>query len=140
MTGSPLGPTVPWHMYPSWPYGGVTCKQGSAAFKQVFTLFLDEKNYPIVFHCIAGQDRTGAVAFILNALLGVDEDQLYLDWEETGFRNRGHQFCHARLFDKLVKGFNDSFPAPTLRESAEKYVLACGFTKEDIETFRRLLY
>ena len=43
-------------------------------------MFLDPANYPIDFHCIAGQDRTGAVAFILNALLGVEEEELYLDW------------------------------------------------------------
>ena len=139
MTGSPLGPTVKWVHVPSSSYERMQSKGAREQFATTFRTLLDKANYPVVFHCIAGQDRTGAVAFILNALLGVDEDQLYLDWEETGFTNHGHQFCHERLFDKLVKGFNDSFPAPTLRESAEKYVLACGFTKEDIETFRGIM-
>ena len=139
MTGSPLGPTVAWHMYPSWPYGGVTCKQGSAAFKQVFTLFLDEKNYPIVFHCIAGQDRTGTDAYVLEALLGVDEDTLALDWELSGLNNRSAGFNHKERYDGLVAAVNKNFPAPTVRERAEKFVLSLGFTEADLEKFRSIM-
>ena len=139
MTGSPLGETVTWFHYSSSAYGGMQSEKGKAAFKKVFKVFLDRKNYPIDFHCIAGQDRTGAVAFILNALLGVEEDQLYLDWETTGFWNRGNGFCHEKLFDKLVDGFRKNYPAPTINESVEKYVLSLGFTPEDIATFRGIM-
>ena len=111
MTGSPLGESVTWFHYSSSAYGGMQSDKGKEAFKKVFRVFLDRKNYPIDFHCIAGQDRTGAVAFILNALLGVDEDQLYLDWEVTGFWNRNNEFNHAKRFDKLVDGFRKNYPA-----------------------------
>ena len=139
MKGSPLGESVTWFHYSSSAYGGMQSDTGKAAFKKVFKVFLDRKNYPIDFHCIAGQDRTGAVAFILNALLGVEEDQLYLDWETTGFWNRGNGFCHEKLFDKLVDGFRKNYPAPTINESVEKYVLSLGFTAEDIATFRGIM-
>ena len=139
MKGSPLGESVTWFHYSSSAYGGMQNGSGKEAFKKVFKVFLDRKNYPIDFHCIAGQDRTGAVAFILNALLGVEEDQLYLDWETTGFWNRGNGFCHEKLFDKLVDGFRKNYPAPTIRESVEKYVLSLGFTSEDIATFRGIM-
>ena len=139
MTGSPLGETVTWFHYSSSAYGGMQGNKGKAAFKKVFKVFLDRKNYPIDFHCIAGQDRTGAVAFILNALLGVEEDQLCLDWETTGFWNRGNGFCHEKLFDKLVDGFRKNYPAPTINESVEKYVLSLGFTPEDVATFRGIM-
>lgn len=139
MKGSPLGETVTWFHYSSSAYGGMQSDKGKEAFKKVFRVFLDRKNYPIDFHCIAGQDRTGAVAFILNALLGVDEDQLYLDWEVTGFWNRNNEFNHAKRFDKLVDGFRKNYPAPTINESVEKYVLSLGFTAEDIATFRGIM-
>ena len=139
MTGSPLGESVTWFHYSSSAYGGMQSGKGKEAFKMVFKVFLDKKNYPIDFHCIAGQDRTGAVAFILNALLGVEEDQLYLDWEVTGFWNRGSGFNHAKLFDKLVEGFKKNYPAETINESVEKYVLSLGFTSEDIATFRGIM-
>ena len=139
MTGSPLGESVTWFHYSSSAYGGMQATGGKESFKKVFKVFLDRKNYPIDFHCIAGQDRTGAVAFILNALLGVEKNQLYLDWETTGFWNRGHGFQHKGLFDNLVGGFKKNYPAPTIQESVEKYVLSLGFTPDDIATFRGIM-
>lgn len=139
MDGSPLGRTVTWFHYSSSAYGGMQKKNGRDAFAKVFKVFLDRKNYPIDFHCIAGQDRTGAVAFILNALLGVEEDQLYLDWEVTGFWNRGIGFNHKDRFDKLVEGFRKTYPASTINESVEKYVLSMGFTPDDIARFREIM-
>ena len=139
MTGSPLGPTVKWEHISSSAYGGMVYDGGKKPFAKVFRVFLDEKNYPIDFHCIAGQDRTGAVAYILNGLLGVDEDQLALDWEVTGFWNRGTDFCHAKRYDKLVEGFKKHYPADTVRERLEKYVLSLGFTEEDIAKFRGIM-
>ena len=139
MEGSPLGPTVTWYHYSSSAYGGMQSSFGRTQFTKVFKVFLDEKNYPIDFHCIAGQDRTGAVAFILEGLLGVDEDVLYLDWETTGFWNRGNSFCHERLFDGLVRGFNKSYPGKSLAEACEAYVLSLGFTADDIAKFRKIM-
>ena len=139
MTGSPLGPTVTWFHYSSSAYDGMQSQWGKEAFTKVFKVFLDEKNYPIDFHCIAGQDRTGAVAFILNGLLGVKDEDLYLDWETTGFWNGHSSFNHARLFNKLVEGFKEKVPGATLHEKIENYVLALGFTKADIEKFRSLM-
>lgn len=40
---------------------------------------------PIAFHCTSGADRTGAVALIVLALLGVDETNIGRDYELTYF-------------------------------------------------------
>ncbi len=139
MKGSPLGPSVKWVHVPSHDYGNMTSKGGREGFAKVFRVFLDEDNYPIDVHCISGQDRTGSVAYILNGLLGVDEDLLALDWETSGFRNRNASFCHRRLYDKLVACFKKAHPADTVRERLEKYVLSLGFTDEDIAKFRSIM-
>ena len=133
-----MGADVTWFHYSSSAYGGMQSDSGKAAFKKVFAVFLDERNYPIDFHCIAGQDRTGAVAYILNGLLGVDPEQLSLDWEVTGFWNKSASFNHGNLYDKLVAGF-EKWPGGTVREKLENYVLSLGFTKTDIEKFRGLM-
>ena len=138
MEGSPLGPTVAWVNVSSSAYGGMQDEGGRKAFAKVFRVFLDPENYPIDFHCIAGQDRTGAVAFILNALLGVEEEQLYLDWEATAFWNPSPHFNHEKLFFKLVRGF-DRWPGDTINERVEAYVLDLGFAPEDIAAFRDLM-
>lgn len=138
MTGSPLGKEVTWFHISSASYGGMATPFGREAFTQVFKVFLDEKNYPIIFHCIAGQDRTGAVAFIISALLGVPEEQLYLDWETTGFWNPNEKFNHERLFNKLVKVF-EAYPGKTINEKVEAYVLSLGFTQADIGKLRTIM-
>ena len=138
MKGSPLGPEVKWFHYSSAAYAGMQGKRGKEQFAKVFRVFLDEKNYPIVFHCIAGQDRTGAVAFILNGLLGVPEEELYLDWEATAFWNPAVKFNHRDRFDKLIAGFR-KLPGKDLYEQIENYVLSCGFTRGDIEKFRAIM-
>ena len=138
MTGSPLGESVKWFHISSSSYAGMQTDRGKEQFAKVFKVFLDEKNYPVIFHCIAGQDRTGAVAFILNGLLGVAEEELYLDWEVTGFWNKNAKFCHAQRFDKLIGGFR-KLPGKNLYEQIENYVLSCGFTKDDIAHFRSIM-
>ena len=139
MTESPLGPTVAWRKISSNAYAGMASDIGRESFAKVFRVFLDERNYPIDFHCIAGQDRTGAVAFILNALLGVSENELYLDWELSGLWNRNPDFNHAKRFDRLTKVFTEGYPAATIHESVEAYVLSLGFTKEEIGRFREFM-
>ena len=138
MTGSPLGPAVKWFHFPSYAYAGLQKDEGKAAFRNVFKVFLDRRNYPIDFHCIAGQDRTGSVAFVLNGLLGVSEEELYRDWEVSAFWNGRLGFNHRNKFDKLVAGFS-SYPGDTLHSRIEAYVLALGFTKDDIAAFRRIM-
>ncbi len=138
MTGSPLGNTVKWFHYSSGAYGGMQTNFGKAAFTNVFNVFLDEKNYPIDFHCIAGQDRTGAVAFIINGLLGVEEEELYRDWESTGFWNPSPSFNHERLFNHLYEGFKQ-WPGKTINERIEAYVLSLGFSKDDIAHLRDIM-
>ena len=138
MDGSPLGADVTRVHVSSGQYEYMARSNSKAAFAKVFRVFLDEKNYPIGFHCAGGQDRTGAVAFILNGLLGVDEDELYKDWEATVFWNPRVAFCHEQRFDKLVAVFAD-FPGKTLNERIVAYVKSLGFTDADIARFRELM-
>ena len=138
MTGSPLGPEVKWIKISSSAYRGMGKDSGKEAFAKVFRVFLDEKNYPIDFHCIAGADRTGSLAFILNGLLGVDEEELWRDWEVTAFQKEKLDFGHRTRFSKLVKVF-DAFPGATIHEKIAAYVKSVGFTDADIEKFRAIM-
>ena len=102
-------------------------------------MFLDERNYPIIFHCIGGADRTGAVGFILNALLGVSDEELDKDWEITCFIYESQSFGHESRFDKLRRVF-DAYPGANTREKVEAYVKELGFTDADIEKFRKIMF
>ena len=138
MTGSPLGPDVKWVHIPSSGYGAMHSDSGKKPFTQCFKVFLDEANYPIDFHCIAGADRTGSLAYILNALLGVSDAELLLDWEITVFNNPNPRFAHKDRYDPLVAGFM-KLPGATTAEKMVNYVKSVGFTDADIEKFRAIM-
>lgn len=138
MTGSPLGEGVAWVHVPSSSYGGMGSENGKKPFAKVFKVFLDEKNYPIDFHCIAGADRTGAVGFILGALLGEDEEELWKDWEVTAFQASKLDFRHSTRFDRLVAVFN-AYPGANMTEKVGAYVKSLGFTDADIAKFRSIM-
>ena len=138
MEGSPLGPEVRWAHISSAQYGDMQLDWGRDAFRRVFEVFLDPASAGIDFHCIAGQDRTGAVSFIVLALLGVSEEDLARDWAATAFWNPNGGFNHEARYDKLVRGF-DRWPGETINERVEAYVLSLGFSEADLDAFRERL-
>lgn len=139
MKGSPLGPDVKYVHIRSTEYAAINADWAREAFAKDFRLFLDRANYPIIFHCIAGADRTGTLACILNGLLGVDEEELYRDWEVTGLPRGDTNFTHRKLFDRLIVGVFGKYEGRALNDRIEAYVLSCGITKEEIETFRTIM-
>ncbi len=138
MQESPLGSSVKWLLYSLLSYAWMQGEESRTGFTKIFHLLLEESNYPLLFHCIAGQDRTGSLAFALNALLGVDIEELYLDWEASGFLNSRVDFRHELAFDKLLAGFA-KWPGENWQQKVEAYVLSLGFTKKDIDKFRHLM-
>ena len=139
MDVSPLGPSVRWEHHSFEAYGALFSERGKSAFREAFKVFLARENYPIVFHCISGADRTGTLAAVLNGLLGVAEDDIYKDWETTAFHNTSGWFSHKkRGFDGLVKGF-ERYPGQTLNERMVAFVKSLGFTDADLARFRDIM-
>ena len=138
MTVSPLGDRVKWVNVAMTAYGGLAKPRGKELVKQCFDVFLQPENYPIAFHCIGGQDRTGTLAFLIEALMGVDDDELNKDWECSGFTNAGNWFRHETLFNQIYDVIN-KYPGANTREKVEAYLKDCGITDDDIAMLRGLL-
>jgi len=136
MTGSPLGPSVTWANIPLLGgYGGFAQDKDSECKKQVFRILFDRTAYPIVFHCIGGADRTGTIAFMVEALLGVDDDNLAMDYLTTGFCAGVTDSKHKGWFDSMAKTLR-YLPGATNAEKMENLLLKWGFTKREIDDFR----
>lgn len=62
------------------------------SIKSIFDFLSEEKNYPIYYHCNAGADRTGTLAFLINGMLGVSYKDLTRDFEITSFMGMGNRW------------------------------------------------
>ena len=138
MTGSPLGPSVKWFHISYSAYSGAFTTNGMAITKAVFDVFMDDANYPLIFHCIGGADRTGTVAMLLEALLGVPEEEIWRDYLTTGFVGVVSDPAHKKSFGAAMDHLK-GYPGDTLADKAEAYFLKLGFTKDDVSRLRERL-
>ena len=135
-------------------------KTSKTQLKEIFELLSDESNYPVYFHCNAGADRTGTVAFLLNGLLGVSESDLTKDFELTSFgggkrlrsKDTGSGYDDSGVFQndgsnyvawgKTVKYIKDNYvkkEGETLSDGIENYLLDIGVTQNDINKIKVLM-
>lgn len=120
----------------------------SYEYIRAFQWLIDElrQGRPVLFHCIYGADRTGTLAFIIEALLGADENQLAIDYELTSFsyglnsppRRRGpkNELSVYRYRQMVVEGLlSDKFSGASLQEKIRGFLLSGGIPSEDLEWF-----
>ncbi len=114
-----------------------------ALLKEIQT-FAKPENYPIYVHCSLGRDRTGTIIFLINALCGVGEADLYMDYEASFFSTVG--CLDAQLPQTLVYGafsaLYDSiknYGSGTLAQNTEKFMLDLGVTQAEIDTIRSIM-
>lgn len=96
---------------------------------------------PVIFHCMAGKDRTGIVAAVLLSLLGVGEDDIAADYEMSNVGiERWRAWRDANIGKPAVdRGLRT--PAEAMRQTIEEmnsrfgslgaYAEAIGFTEAD---------
>lgn len=107
-----------------------------AILNAIFTAVAADK--PIYFHCQAGADRTGTIAFVLLALLGVDHVSLDIDYELTSFYDSRKR--NASPWPEqwtYINGFTGDSP----KEKVTAWALANGITQTQIDAFRaKMIY
>ncbi len=132
---SPLGPGVQYYNLPVEGYEVAFTPEQREATGAVFHLLAQPQIYPMVFHCLGGADRTGMVAFLLNGLLGVPENDLCLDWETTFLPHlpcEEYQCtfrCCQRLLDALKEYGGPEVP---LQEKIHAFLQTCGLTSQEL--------
>jgi len=145
MKESPLGDGIKFVHHSSEHYQRIFKKAGKKTMAKNFRVFTDAKNYPVYFHCIAGADRTGALAYTLLGVLGVSADDASIDWEHTFYPDLpeacgNYKKSYWRRVQHLENGFAKyGNGSSSFKERCELYLLDCGITKEEIERFRSIM-
>lgn len=102
ITSSPLGEDINYYNCPlEWDTGNYLMNNLESV-KEFFSLASDEDNYPFIFHCNIGTDRTGLFALLINGLLGVSEEDLYRDYL---FSNFGNIQNHTRTLSNIQNNY-----------------------------------
>ncbi len=104
---------------------------------ELFTLLSDSNNYPMIIHCAGGADRTGFVAYTLNGLLGVSNEDLCRDYLLTNFAvktPRKLEFIEPDYISGYASNSGD-----TLSQKIENHLTECGVKQEEIESFKKLM-
>lgn len=112
----------------------------------IFEVLADESNYPLFFHCAAGADRTGVVAYLVLALLGVSEKDILRDYAFTNFgaittEKNGSQFRTPTTFkrDGFVIDTVNSSSGSTLQEKCRNYLKSIGITDATLDKVVELM-
>ena len=143
LTSSPAGSSV---NYVSCPmdYAGrnpFTYEENKAGIRSFFETLSNVNNYPIAFHCSIGTDRTGGLAYIIGAMLGVSEEELMTDYLFSNLANiNGTRLSTVITADNFyVKGINES-EGSTLMEKATNYLVSnVGVSLTTINTIKSIL-
>lgn len=117
--------------------GGSYLVLNLSALPELFGILADEESYPLVFHCSIGTDRTGVVAFLVNGLLGVGEEDLYRDYLLSNFAEISVMRTPNDIRDYIK--YMDKYPGETLSERIENFLIANGVEKENIDRLREIL-
>ena len=130
--------------------------------RMIFETLGQEESYPLVFHCNAGADRTGTLAFLIGGVLGVSFEDLTRDFELTSFSVTGARWRSDITEDKTFAdygiqlsdsdnyiGWNQMYEYlmenyatgdGSLKAAIENYLInTCNVDKEDIEFLRKMM-
>ena len=145
--GSPIGESVNYYQYSGSYYisstTGINAQDRWPNIAAAIKVFAKAENYPIAIHCSIGRDRTGTMCLLINGLLGVSKEDLFMDYELTYFSKigcsdevgaNGMVDMFERTYNWLAEyGGEDDRP---FSEHVEKYMLDIGVTPEEIEAIR----
>lgn len=139
---SPLGENVNFYVYDAFAWYSIS---NSKLLKRTLTDIFDcvAKDEPVYFHCYAGADRTGTIALILEALLGMSQSDIDKDYELTCFYYGTSSDESARRRNEndwigLVNSFSN-YEGDNFRDKVVNWVLSLGFSIDTINQFRQAM-
>ncbi len=148
---SPISPDInyvevggPWYV---GQYGsGIDLPSYREALLTEIRVFANADNFPVYVHCSLGRDRTGTICFLINALLGVGEQDLFRDYEISSMARTGKSkdsptsepsYMTGVVFQYLYDYIKNFQSGKTLQENAEAFMLSIGITESEISAIRK---
>jgi protein-tyrosine phosphatase len=105
----------------------------------VFKVLADKRNYPMILHCRIGADRTGTIAALLEALLGLSELQMGQDYIWTSLSVNGIRDTAGGDWRDLITNIR-SFDKEhgTIHQGCWNYLQKIGVTVNELIGIRKI--
>ena len=114
-------------------------------FAKAVKVFADINNYPVIFHCSLGRDRTGTLAMVLGGLLGLDENTLMMEYELSVFSYWGtngstkyNNGLRNNIHDTYLYIYNN-YEGDSFQGKVESFLLEIGVSAEEIASIRSIM-
>jgi protein-tyrosine phosphatase len=106
--------------------------------KKVFRTIIDSviHDEPVIFNCSLGRDRTGTVAFLILALLGVARADIDKDYELSSFSALNTPCARTRGDYREVATYLATMGGSNLRDNAVWWFIKAGFSLAELNAFR----
>lgn len=138
ITQSPLGADINYYNCPM-KWDGNMFTDNTDEIIHVFEILANRDNYPIIFHCNIGTDRTGMIAFFVNALLGVTEEDIITDYLFSNFGNIGGTRKETKVYEsgyyKAIQAANGA----TLASKTYNCLVNIGVPRANLDSVIEIL-
>lgn len=138
ITSSPLGTDINYYNCPM-EWNGNMFEDNKEQILSVFSILSKPENYPLIFHCNIGTDRTGMIAFLVNALLGVCEEDLYKDYLFSNLGTIGGTRKKSGITDSGYYKAIMETEGNTLSEKTYNCLLNFGVPKAQLDSIIEIL-
>lgn len=110
--------------------------------RKVFDILGETSNYPVFFHCRIGTDRTGLIALLSNALLGVELQEIFQDYLFSDFGCIGKVSTVGQANEDSIAEYVEelkAFPGEKLQNKVYNFLLTAGVPKAKLDNMINFL-
>ncbi|MCQ2086764.1 MAG: tyrosine-protein phosphatase [Bacilli bacterium] len=146
-SSGPLGSSVKF-VNASMDYGATpksNMARNAERLRKVFSVLGDSSNYPVMYHCRIGTDRTGICAVAINGLLGVPFNEIIQDYSFSNFgKIDGQRYAHktpdnngddiAKYIDEIL-----ALPGNDFQQKMTYALLSIGVPSQTLQNVVDLL-
>lgn len=110
--------------------------------RKVFDILGETSNYPVFFHCRIGTDRTGLIALLSNALLGVELQDIFQDYLFSDFGCIGKVSTVGQANEDSIAEYVEelkAFPGEKLQNKVYNFLLTAGVPAQKLDNMINFL-
>lgn len=107
--------------------------------RKIFTHLASPSFYPFYMHCQGGGDRTGTIAFLIGAALGMSKEDLLTEYELSNISSVQGRSRYTEVMVKFMEKWESYKEGGSIGEQVGLYLAECGITEKTLEKIRKIL-